>query len=114
MSSAEKYNSGKAGKLWDWAELPPHMRDHRATPSAFAKRVRVFQAQRGLVADGKLGPKTLDAIRLLWPALTAPAPIHAPAPAAKKAKTKADKPKKAEEPDGVVEVDGKTEPVPLS
>ena len=68
-TSAEKYNARKAGKLWQWSELPDHMRERRNDPAAFEKRVRVFQLGAGLLVDGKLGAKTLAAIHAVWPQL---------------------------------------------
>ena len=110
MSSAEKYNKQKAGKLWDWGSLPSHMRDHRANPAAFAKRVRVFQSQHSLTVDGKLGPKTLAAIRSVWPVVSA-----VPTPAAEKPAKKGKKTApKADGSGGKLVIDDKAEDVPLS
>lgn len=115
-TSAEKYNNTKAGDLWSWGQLPVHFRDHATNPTAFAKRVRVFQALKGLVADGRLGPKTINAVWLEWPNLKGSATAQADTPKPKpKAKAKA-KPKaeaKADQPDGVLLVDGDEDPVPL-
>lgn len=65
--SPEGYNAKQAGKLWTWADLPCHMSDLRKRPGLFSDAVRSFQRSKGLTADGKLGPKTLAAIRSVWP-----------------------------------------------
>ena len=112
MTRAEKYNKKKAGVLWQWSELPVHFRDHAKNPEAFAKRVRVFQSIKGLVADGMLGPKTLDAVWQEWPNLKVSVAAQSDT---KKAKPKAKAKAKAKQtpPDGVLLVDGEEEPVPL-
>jgi len=110
--SAEKYNESKAGKLWGWSQLPVHLTDHRARPAAFAKRVAIYQGIKGLVPDGKLGPKTLAALWLDWPHLSGIDPAQK-TPAKGKAKATAKAAPEADQPGGVLVVEGEGEPIPL-
>ena len=70
--AAVAYNSGKAGVLWQVADLPLPLRTLDPKTPVFASAVATLQAQHGLTADGKLGPGTLAAIT---------AKTSAPAPA---------------------------------
>ena len=110
-ATAEKYNSSKAGKLWQWSQLPDHMREHSAAPEKLIKRVRVFQANHGLTVDGKIGPKTFGAILLMWPQLAAAEAVQAaPEPAAEPEQEDAED---AECTGGHLLIDGKRVPVPF-
>jgi hypothetical protein len=60
--AAVAYNSGKAGVLWQVADLPLPLRTLDPKTPVFASAVATLQAQHGLAADGKLGPATLAAI----------------------------------------------------
>ena len=77
--SAEEYNAAKAGKLWQYSELPSHLADLRKRPTRFASAVRSFQRANGLSADSKLGPKTLAMIRTVYSSAP-PAPEPKPVP----------------------------------
>ena len=78
-TTPEAYNTSKAGKSWSYADLPSHLASLRKRPSLFANAVRAFQRASGLVADSKLGPKTLAIIRA----------VYSSAPPAQKAKPEA-------------------------
>lgn len=70
--AAVAYNSGKAGVLWQVADLPLPLRTLDPKTPVFASAVATLQAQHGLAADGKLGPATLAAITAKT---TSPAPV---------------------------------------
>lgn len=64
MSDARvRYNSLQAGVLWTLSDLPPSLSELYPSTPEFADAVAALQAQRGLAADGKLGPKTLAALK---------------------------------------------------
>jgi hypothetical protein len=63
-TTAEAYNKSKACTLWHWHDLPTWLREQMNHPTSFAKKVRLFQRSNGLAPDGKLGPKTLAALKV--------------------------------------------------
>lgn len=65
--SARAYNASRSGSLWRHAELPDRLRRYPVGSSAFANQVKRFQRDAGLVQDGKLGPRTLAAIKAAYP-----------------------------------------------
>lgn len=71
MSDARvRYNSKQAGVLWTTDDLPSPLRDLYPSTVDFAEAVEALQSERGLVADGKLGPKTLAALVAPTPSKT--------------------------------------------
>jgi hypothetical protein len=72
MSDARvRYNSKQVGVLWTTDDLPAPLRELDPATVDFAEAVAALQVERGLVADGKLGPSTLAA-------LSTPKPTPAP------------------------------------
>ena len=71
MSDARvRYNSKQAGFLWTIESLPAPLSSLDPSTVDFAEAVTAFQKERGVVADGKLGPKTLGIFSSLPPART--------------------------------------------
>ena len=61
---AEQYNKARAGSLWLTDELPERLRSAGDPGSAaFADEVRSVQSDLLLTPDGKLGPRTWEALR---------------------------------------------------
>ena len=65
-TTPEAYNASKAGKSWNYSDLPSHLASLRKRPTLFANAIRAFQKANGLLADSKLGPKTLKTIRAVF------------------------------------------------
>ncbi len=57
------YNLRASRHLWSVDELPPQLRACDPSSRAFAHAVLGFQKTHSLVADGKLGPNTIAAVR---------------------------------------------------
>lgn len=65
--TANEYNHQAIGRTWSPPDLPSGLRDvhvaHGAHSDEFAEAVRKAQTELDVVADGKLGALTLDALR---------------------------------------------------
>jgi hypothetical protein len=63
IADAQKYNPKIDGQRWAHATLPDETLRSLAVDSAeFAERVAALQAEEGIYQDGKLGPRTLQAL----------------------------------------------------
>lgn len=71
------FNLAQAGTTWKREELPPPFNTLDPSGAAFADAVATFQAATGLGADGKLGPKTLAAMRPAAPKVPTDSPAAA-------------------------------------
>lgn len=62
MIRAQEYNEKVEGQRWNHAELPEPLRSLALDSAAFAERVAALQVEEELFEDGKLGPRTLQAL----------------------------------------------------
>lgn len=63
LQSAQGYNQKAAGKRWTVADLPDEaLRALAVEGPDFAQRVALIQAEEEIEADGKLGPRTIQAL----------------------------------------------------
>lgn len=64
MNAATKYNNARASSLWFVEDLPPRIAGAGDPDSqAFADEVAAYQTERGIGADGMLGPRTWALMR---------------------------------------------------
>ena len=62
LLDAVRYNSNKVNKLWKLHDLPEPLSDG-PIDSEFVAWVCAYQTENKIVADGKIGPKTLEFIK---------------------------------------------------
>lgn len=62
IAKAQDYNTKVEGVRWNHAELPEPLRSLEVGSAAFAERVAAMQVEEELFEDGKLGPRTVQAL----------------------------------------------------
>lgn len=62
IAKAQDYNTKVEGVRWTHADLPEPLRSLEVGSAEFAERVAAMQVEEELYEDGKLGPRTLQAL----------------------------------------------------